>query len=200
MVSKTKFHKLHAAFIGAGALILLAGAPLAFARGHSGGSSLVAFQAVGSGTATSTNPCLPDTDAVCTATFSGSLRGEHIGNSTVSADISVQHLTANAIPNGQTGEFCFPASGTGTITAADGSTMNLAEVGLLCDVPPATGSSLEPQTFSGSYYIEGGTKRFANAVGSGQTTASDDGNTTPTVIFSLSGALGGFGGGDDHHS
>ncbi len=160
------------------------------------------FQANGLGTGfTSTSPCTGS--GVCNATFSGQLWGDHIGTGSVSATIYINETAA--VQNGTNGpgsagaNTCSPASGSGTITAADGDTINSAFAGWFCDVPSST---TVPGTFTGSYFFEGGTGRFAKAMGAGNVVASENGASSPSslqVLFTLSGNIGGGHHHDDHH-
>jgi len=128
------------------------------------------FQAVGSGTVTYYGPenCqLSDTG--CTVVTEGTVKGKHIGMGTFTNTVTV--LWKSGFPNGSSG-YCAPASGTETITAADGSTLTAKRVGILCEVGP-TGTN-GPYTFNGSYFITEGTKRFSEASGSGVQICSVD--------------------------
>jgi hypothetical protein len=79
---------------------------------------------------------------------------------------------AAATSNGA-GGYCAPASGTGTITAANGDTLNQSDTGTVCEVG-ATGSNV-PHTFTGTYTNTGDTGRFATSSGGGSVTGGDDG-------------------------
>jgi hypothetical protein len=128
------------------------------------------FQGIGSGTVTYYGPenCqLSDTG--CTVVTEGNVKGKYIGNGTFTNTITV--LWKAGFPNGS-GGYCAPASGTETITAADGSTLTAKRVGILCEVGP-TGTN-GPYTFNGSYFITEGTKRFSGASGSGVQICSVD--------------------------
>lgn len=88
-------------------------------------------------------------------------------------------------PNGD-GGYCAPASGTSTLTAANGDAVYLTMTGTVCEVG-ATGLNV-PHTFSGTYTITGGTGRFDNATGSGSVTGGDDG--WGDVWYQLRGTIG----------
>jgi hypothetical protein len=79
---------------------------------------------------------------------------------------------ADASPNGA-GGYCAPATGTGTITAANGDTLTHTDTGTVCEVG-ASGANV-PHTFTGTFTNTGGTGRFTNASGGGSVTGSDDG-------------------------
>jgi len=103
-------------------------------------------------------------DEGCIVTNEGTVKGTHVGKGTFTQIDTV--LRKLGTPNGS-GGYCFPASGTITITASDKSTIIANRVGTLCQV----GGNL---TFNATYSITGGTKRFANASGIGISTCSID--------------------------
>ncbi|MGH8995692.1 MAG: hypothetical protein ACRDYB_06635, partial [Acidimicrobiales bacterium] len=80
---------------------------------------------------------------------------------------------AAATSNGA-GGFCAPASGTGTITAANGDALDQSESGTVCEVG-STGLNV-PHTFTGTFTDTGGTGRFTTATGRGTVTGGDDGS------------------------
>ena len=90
------------------------------------------------------------------------------------------HFTFNLVIDFSTylsngsGGGCSQASGTLTLTKDDNGnnpdTVSLAHTGLVCD---ATGI-LSTKTYTATYYITGGTGKYAGALGTGSTTASFD--------------------------
>ncbi len=151
-----------------------------------GAVTISQFNAIGSGT-TFTTDCTPSSTS-CNATFSGHLQGSLLAAATVTATLVVNHSSGFVCIDAACTNQCFGASGTGTITKVhSGDTINFGESGLLCSVPP----TFVPETFNGTYYVEGGTGAFANEIGAGNATASANGSpTTPVILFSLSGTLG----------
>ena len=80
---------------------------------------------------------------------------------------------------------CFAASGTGTVTAANGDVINFNTVGLLCE-EAARGSALQ---YNGTYRITGGTGRFADAVGGGNLAATFERTTGGVAFIKIDGVL-----------
>ncbi len=102
-------------------------------------------------------------DAGCTVTNEGIARGTHIGKGTFSQTVTIFWKSG-----WQAGtDRCAPASGMITVTAADKSTINAVRTGTVCISGDIT-------TFNAAYTITGGTKRFANASGTGVSTCSVD--------------------------
>ena len=144
------------------------------------------FDAIGSGT-TFTADCTPSS-SFCNATFSGRLQSNLLAAATVTATLVVNHSSGFVCIDATCTNQCFGASGTGTMTKLHtGDTITFGEAGLLCSVPP----TFVPETFNGTYFVEGGTGAFANAIGAGNATASANGSqNAPVILFSLSGTLG----------
>jgi hypothetical protein len=143
------------------------------------------FDAIGSGT-TFTTDCTPSS-SFCNATFSGHLQSNLLGAATVTATLVVNHSSGFVCIDATCANQCFGASGTGTVTKVrTGDTITFGESGLLCSVPP----TFVPETFNGTYFVEGGTGAFANEVGAGNATASANGSlSAPVILFSLDGTL-----------
>ncbi|HLW71910.1 MAG TPA: hypothetical protein VKS22_14945 [Candidatus Binataceae bacterium] len=145
------------------------------------------FNAIGSGTSFTTD-CTP-ASASCSATFSGRVRASQAGNFLVSATLTINHSAGFVCIDAACTNQCFGASGTGTLNNPKGDSIAFGEAGLLCSIAP----TFVPETFSGTYFIEGGTGTFANEIGSGVATASVNGSTiatVPLVLFSLNGTIG----------
>jgi hypothetical protein len=136
------------------------------------GPSGVPFKSAGSGTeqSLSSTGC-QFTLAGCTVQSTGMATSSHMGTGSYVSTLTV--VWADATGNGE-GGYCAPATGTGTITAANGATLNQTETGTVCEVG-ATGANV-PHTFTGTFTDAGGTGRFANATGSGTVTGGDDGS------------------------
>jgi len=149
--------------------------------------TLKPFSAIGSGAPTA-DDCSGSINGQCSVTFGGTVKGSQIGTASITATLSVNHSTTGEICLDNPGctDQCFAASGTGTITTKNGSTITLGQDGLLCPVPP---DSTGGENFSGSFMVTGGTKKFASAIGSGLAGAaiSADGSV---VTFTLTGTLG----------
>ena len=155
------------AALGVAGLATFAAAAPAFARGPSN----VPVQSTGSGTETSLGVTgCQFTLAGCTVPSTGTAVSSHMGTGPYTSTLTI--VWAAATSNGA-GGFCAPASGTGTITAANGDTLTQSYSGTVCEVGP-TGTNV-PHTFSGSYTNTGGTGRFTGASGSGTVTGGDDG-------------------------
>ncbi|MDE3083484.1 MAG: hypothetical protein KGJ39_08735, partial [Acidobacteriota bacterium] len=141
------------------------------------------FVSAGSGAETPGTPnCQFGTSCTVTIT-TGSAIGEHLGRGTYSSSLTI--YWSLAISNGANG-YCAPASGTGTLVAANGDTLNQSEVGTVCEV--GTSSLTAPHTFAGTYVNIGGTGRFANAIGEGMITGGDDGSGN--AYYNESGSIG----------
>jgi hypothetical protein len=105
----------------------------------------------------------------CTSVTTGNVQGTHIGSGAYSLTITTGNDNAGGGTNNATnasGGKCLPANNNtlaGTVTAADGSTINFNTVGWLCE----EGSSGSPDHYNGTYRITGGTGRFSGAMGGG---------------------------------
>jgi hypothetical protein len=101
------------------------------------------------------------------ASLNGTIRGNEIGTATI-ADNGYSGSFLGITGNGPDG--CVLGGGVITITAADGSTLNMARSGVDCNIsgPGITDGN------SGNhvYIITGGTGRFAKATGGGNYTFS----------------------------
>lgn len=160
---------------------------LAFAAiaSPAGAITLGQFSAIGSGTLF-TSDCTPSS-AFCTATFAGHLQTAPFNGAAVTATLTINHSSGFVCIDATCTNQCFGASGTGMIKANTSDTITLGESGLLCSIAP----TFIPETFNGTYFVEGGTGTFANEIGSGVATASENGSTTaPLILFSLDGSLG----------
>jgi hypothetical protein len=96
---------------------------------------------------------------------SGPAMPQHVGNATYS-------LTFSSVPgisgtNGAGGA-CEFITGTGSVTAADGSTISFATVGTLCN----EAGILSVVQYNGTYRITGGNGRFVGVDGGGSLTAT----------------------------
>jgi len=150
---------------GAAALMLF-GAGAAYA-----GPSGVPFKSAGSGTETSLSaPGCQFTPPGCTVQSNGTATSSHLGSGPYSSTLTVDWALATS--NGA-GGYCAPASGFGTITAANGDTLDQTDSGTVCEVGQ-TGANV-PHTFTGTFTNTGGTGRFATASGGGAVTGGDDG-------------------------
>jgi len=146
------------------------------------------WRVIGSGAVS--DSCNAALAADCTLTSSGSasespqVLGTHIGNSSYTLTVETGLLSldtssaATAITTPPGPGLCFAASGTGTVTAANGDVINFNTVALLCE-EAASGSALQ---YNGTYRITGGTGRFAAAVGGGSLTATFT-KVAPVVAF-----------------
>ena len=100
----------------------------------------------------------------CTVTNEGIARGTHIGKGTFAQTVTI--FWKSGWQAGSDG-FCAPAHGYIVITAADKSTMTAERAGTVCKVR-------DNVAFNATYFITGGTKRFANASGTGISACSVD--------------------------
>ena len=141
------------------------------------------FAAAGSGTET---PAVPDcqfTPAGCTVVSSGVAHSLHLGRGDYTSSLTIDWALATS--NGA-GGYCAPASGFGTLTAANGDTLTQVESGTVCEVGATALNA--PHTFTGVFVNTGGTGRFANAIGEGTVTGGDDG--AGNSYFAESGSIG----------
>jgi len=147
------------------------------------------WRVLGSGNVDGTCPTALIAD--CTLKSSGSssespqVLGTHIGDGSYSLSVeagltSLTNTTAVTNPG-----LCFAASGTGTVTAANGDVINFNTVGLLCE-EAARGSALQ---YNGTYRITVGTGRFADAVGGGNLAATFERTTGGVAFIKIDGVL-----------
>lgn len=135
-------------------------------------SPTVPFKSAGSGTETSlSSPGCQFTALGCTVQSNGTATSSHMGSGPYVSTLTVDWAAATS--NGA-GGYCAPATGTATITAANGDALYQTESGTVCEVG-ATGPNVA-HTFSGTYQNTGGTGRFAGAGGSGTVTGGDNGS------------------------
>ena len=138
----------------------------------------------GSGVGTGSVTC---TGSNCSQTANGNFLGVGIGNGSFS--VALNFSSVNPIDNGSGGS-CYGASGTILLTAANGGSVTLGDVGLLCEV----GASSRPTTFNGSYIIQNSTGKLSNSAGAGSTVLAID--ASGNAYLNLNGAMGiGMGGG-----
>ncbi len=123
------------------------------------------FKTVASGTGTLAYGC---EDACLTATFVGHATSSHLGTGAWSAVLTVPF--SGAYPSGS--GVCAPATGTATLTAANGDDVNFTYTGTVCAAGDIFTSA---HSFTGTYSITGGSGRFDDASGTGNITAGDDG-------------------------
>ncbi len=148
------------------------------------GSANRPFKSAGSGAETSLSPLGCQNTAVgCTVESDGTATSSHLGTGAYTSTLTIDW--ADATSNGA-GGFCAPASGTGTLTAANGDTLNQTESGTVCEVGAT--SLTAPHTFTGTFTNAGGTGRFADAGGGGTITGGDDGSGNS--YYSESGTIG----------
>lgn len=155
---------LIATVVAAGALAM----PAAALAGPAG----VPFKSAGSGTETSlSSPGCQFTLQGCTVQSNGTATSSHMGTGPYVSTLTVDWAAATS---NRAGGFCAPATGTGTITAANGDTLDQTEQGTVCEVGPTASNA--PHSFSGTYTNTGGTGRFSTASGGGTVTGGDDGS------------------------
>ena len=129
------------------------------------------FRAAGHGVITATGtPGCQFTAAGCAVSSRGTLQGALIGDATFESSLTVAWFAAT--PNGA-GGYCAPASGTVDVMSEHG-TLKLQEQGTVCEVGAT--ASQAPHTFNATFYILGGTGRFADLQGTGTAVSSDDGH------------------------
>ena len=159
-----------AAALGASGILMLAAAP-AFAS-----NSPVPFKSTGSGTETPATANCQFTAEGCTVVSNGTATSSHMGTGPYQSTLTVFWAANYPNPPASNGKggFCAPASGTGTITAANGDTLTQSEIGTVCEVGPSVAGNAH--TFKGTYTNTGGTGRFAGATGGGTVTGGDDGS------------------------
>ncbi len=141
------------------------------------------FASAGAGVETPATAGCQFTPAGCTVTTSGVAHSLHLGRGAYTSTLTIDW--ALATPNGA-GGYCTPASGSGTLTAANGDTLTQAEAGTVCEVG-ATGLDVA-HTFTGTFANTGGTGRFAGATGVGTITGGDDGSGN--AYFNETGSIG----------
>lgn len=172
-------YKVRCALVGAGT----AGALLLGATAAQASPSNVSFKSSGSGTETSLSAsgCQSTLDG-CTVQSTGTATSSHLGTGPYVSTLTVDWA---AYTDNGSGGYCAPATGTGTITAANGDTLDQSEQGTVCEIG-ATGSSV-PHTFNGTFTNTGGTGRFASASGGGTISGGDDGSGNS--LYSESGTI-----------
>jgi len=145
--------------------------------------SALPFKSAGSGTESSLSAAgCQFTLAGCTVESDGTAISSHLGKGAYTSTLTIDWAAATS--NGS-GGYCAPASGTSTLTAANGDSLTFSESGTVCEVG-ATGIGV-PHSFNGTYTITGGTGRFVGAGGTGTITGGDDG--AGNSWYSLSGTL-----------
>src|SRR5436305_5033071 len=122
--------------------VLGAGLSLAVTPPAAGAALVLDWQVIGTGTGAPNGCTTSSGTTICT--FSGSSTGDRVGNSTYVVTITAGDTLLES--NGSTGE-CAISSGSGTITAADGSKVNFNTVGLLCE----EGGRSTPLHYNGTY-------------------------------------------------
>lgn len=144
------------------------------------------FSSSGSGTeqSLSQNEC-QIAPGNCTVQSNGMAISTHLGVGSYTSVLTIDWAAATRNPN-VVGAWCAPATGTGTLTAANGDALFQSESGTVCET--ATSASAVPHSFTGYFYDTGGTGRFANAVGGGTITGGDNGNGSS--YYSESGTIG----------
>lgn len=138
------------------ALVLVLGFGLAAAVGPAAGAPpFLDWDVIGKGSGSMT---------LSGGSSSGEARPSHIGNATYSLTLS---SPGSMLSNG-IGGLCVVITGSGSVTAADGSTINFLTVGLLCNDT----SSSTPVTYNATYRITDGTGRFLAVAGGGNLAAT----------------------------
>ncbi len=100
---------------------------------------------------------------------SGPTLSQHVGNSTYSLSLSTP---GTVVANG-VGGVCEFITGSGSVTAANGSTINFATVGTLCDEAGGSGEGgPSPLHYNGTFRITTGDGRFIGVAGGGSLTAT----------------------------
>jgi hypothetical protein len=163
---RRSFKSSAAVALGTGILALVA------ASSALAGSASLPFKSAGSGTETAAAAGCQFTLVGCTVQSTGTATSSHMGTGPFTSTLTVEWYAAYPNPN-VSGAFCAPATGTGTITAANGDTLTQSESGTVCEL--ARSASNVPHSFTGTYTNTGGTGRFANATGGGTVTGGDDG-------------------------
>lgn len=128
------------------------------------------FQSAGSGTETPSGSDCQFTAAGCSVETDGTATSSHLGTGSYTSTLTV--AWASATSNGA-GGYCAPASGTSTLTAANGDTLDQTVNGTVCEVGASAAN--DAHTFSGTFTNDGGTGRFTSATGGGTITGGDDG-------------------------
>jgi hypothetical protein len=105
------------------------------------------------GTGSGTVDTVPVSGVVLSVSSDGPAMPQHVGNATYSLRLSGAGTNGG---NGDVGGICEFISGFGSITAADGSTINFNTVGLICN----EAGSNSPYHYNGTYRITGGGGRF----------------------------------------
>jgi len=138
--------------------------------------------------------CETSFGSACTSISTGSAQGTHIGAGAYSMSLTTGNDSSGGIgtnnATNSSGGKCLPAnetSGTtGTITAADGSTISFNTVGWLCE----EGASGSDYHYNGTYRVTGGTGRFSGAVGGGSLVATfEKGGLTNNTYTKIDGTI-----------
>src|SRR5882672_12024005 len=100
---------------------------------------------------------------------SGPALPQHVGNATYSLNLSSPGFPES---NG-VGGFCEFITGSGSVRAADGSTISFATVGTLCNEAGPIGEiGTSPLQYNGTFRITTGNGRFIGVAGGGSLTAT----------------------------
>jgi len=154
------------------ALLVILGVGLVVAVGPAAASiHVLDWQVIGSGDVGGS--CPGGLVADCTLTSNGSAEpvtalGTHTGNSSYFLSVEAGSASADNTTAVSNPGLCFAASGTGTVTPANGDVISFNTVGLLCE-EGERGSALQ---YNGTYRITGGEGRFASVVGGGNLAAT----------------------------
>lgn len=152
------------------------------------GGPLQDLQVIGSGTV-ETN-CLATLVPGCTITTRGTATGTADGTPVLDGTFAIRvDLGTAAATNGwpaswQLQGICLPGAYLGTLTAANGDTLNFSTVGTVCE-EATTGS---PYHINGTFRITSGTGQFAAAAGGGSFAITNT-RTDATVFLKMSGAF-----------
>jgi hypothetical protein len=143
------------------ALLFVLGVGLAFAVAPAATAQLVLdWRVIGTGDAGGS--CATAFFPGCTADSDGDAIGTHIGNSTWSVRLRTGTTGKVPIDNSSGGQ-CFVANGSGKIIEANGDVIGFSTVGWLCE----EAQPRSPYHYNGTYRIDRGSGRFADAVGGG---------------------------------
>lgn len=173
------------------AVLLVLGANFVVAVGLAAAAAHVLdWRVIGSGDVGGTCPTALVAD--CTLTSSGSANpvsviGQRLGNSSYSLSVEAGSISLDnttALPVANRG-LCFAASGTGTVTAANGDVLPFNTVGLLCE----EGARGSPLHYNGTYRITPGTGRFDAAVGGGSLAGTFTRDTGGVAFIKIDGVI-----------
>ena len=148
------------------------------------------WRVIGTGTVGGTCDSLltPALASGCTSISTGTVLGQHVGSGSYTLSLTTGSNnstgTDSDAKNSSSGK-CFPANGTGVVTAANGSIINFNTVGWLCE----EGAPGTPYHYNGTYRITSGTDNFASVAGGGSLAATFETGATNVTYMKIDGTI-----------